>query len=194
MSRIPPATKKNLFVRFTEFAARREYGRDMSPVGVLAHRPRILFGYGIHEKAVASKPRLPARLSCLAQLKAAAVVACEFCVDIGSHVAREAGVTGEELLDLPRYRESERFDALDTLVLDYTVAVTRTPCEVTDEVVARLREHLDDPQIVELTHMIALENQRARFNCALDLEPAGFSEGKVCAVPEREPTPAGATA
>jgi 4-carboxymuconolactone decarboxylase len=36
---------------------------------------------------------------------------------------------------------------------------------------------------VELTHLIALENLRGRFNLALGVGAAGFSEGMVCAVP-----------
>ena len=48
--------------------------------------------------------------------------------------------------------------------------------------------------------MIALENMRGRFNLALGIGSAGFSEGMVCAVPERLPdaaplqAPAGAAA
>jgi hypothetical protein len=38
-------------------------------------------------------------------------------------------------------------------------------------------------QLVELTHLIALENVRGRFNLALGIGAAGFSEGMVCAVP-----------
>ena len=38
--------------------------------------------------------------------------------------------------------------------------------------------------MVELTHVIALENMRGRFNLALGISAAGFSEGMVCAVPD----------
>jgi hypothetical protein len=48
---------------------------------------------------------------------------------------------------------------------------------------AELREHLDEVQLVELTSAIALENMRGRFNLALGIGEAGFSEGMVCAVP-----------
>jgi hypothetical protein len=70
------------------------------------------------------------------------------------------------------------------LVLDYAVGMTRTPLEVSDGVFAELREHLDNPQLVELTSVIALEGMRSRFNWALGVGAAGFSEGMVCAVPE----------
>jgi len=61
--------------------------------------------------------------------------------------------------------------------------MSRTPVEVTDELFAALREHFDDTQLVELTHVIALENLRGRFNLALGIGAAGFSAGAVCAVP-----------
>ena len=76
-------------------------------------------------------------------------------------------------------------------MLDYAVAVTRTPVDVSDELFAKLREHLDPAQLVELTHAIVLENLYGRFNHALGIGSAGFSEGMVCAVPERVSTPAG---
>jgi alkylhydroperoxidase family enzyme len=69
-------------------------------------------------------------------------------------------------------------------VLDYAVGMSSTPVEVSDGLFAALREHFDDAQLVELTHLIALENMWGRFNLALGIGAAGFSEGMVCAVPE----------
>ncbi len=128
----------------------------------------------------------------LAETKAATVVNCEFCVDIASSLAREAGITEEQLLALPRYRDSDAFDELEKLVLDYAAAISRTPAKVSDELFAALREHFDERQLVELTNVIALENMRARFNSAFDMTPAGFSEGMVCAPMERTEVPAAA--
>jgi alkylhydroperoxidase family enzyme len=99
-------------------------------------------------------------------------------------------VSEEQLLALPRYHESDAFDALERLVLDYAVAMTRTPPEVSDGLFAALRGHFDERQMVELTNVIALENLRSRFNSALDMTPAGFSEGMVCIVPEPAAAPA----
>jgi hypothetical protein len=55
--------------------------------------------------------------------------------------------------------------------------------------VAKLREQLDDEQLVELTAMIAWENFRARFNRGFDVADQGYSEGAYCAIPERHPQP-----
>lgn len=83
------------------------------------------------------------------------------------------------------YPESAAFSALEKLVLDYTVAMTRTPVEVPDAMFDSLRRHFNDAQLVELTAAIAWENYRARFDHALGIEAQGYSEGACCALPER---------
>jgi AhpD family alkylhydroperoxidase len=181
-----PPRKGGLLVKLAYRMTRRQFGRMMDPVAVYAHAPGLLIGYGMFEQATAKQGRVEERLKVLAECKAAAVVNCEFCVDITSHIAREAGVTDEQLLALPRYRESDLFDARERLVLDYASAISRTPARVGDELFAALREHFDERQLVELTNTIALENMRARFNSAFDMTPAGFSEGMVCIRPEVE--------
>jgi alkylhydroperoxidase family enzyme len=172
-------------VRFLHMLSRRKVGRDIAPVAVYGLLPRLLIGYGALEEATARLHHVPERLKALAELKAAALVSCEFCCDIGSSIAREAGIGEAQILALPGYRESTEFDELERLVLDYASAMSRTPAHVDDELFARMREHFDERQLVELTNVIALENMRARFNSAFDMTPAGFSEGLVCAVPER---------
>jgi AhpD family alkylhydroperoxidase len=156
----------------------------IEPLEVYAHRPRLLIGYGMMEDATARLHRVDECLKVLAELKAATMTSCEYCVDIGSQIARRVGISEEQLLALPRYRDSELFDELEKLVLDYAVGVSSTPVDVADELFAKLRSHFDDAQLVELTNVIALENMRGRFNLALDIGSAGFSEGMVCAIPE----------
>jgi alkylhydroperoxidase family enzyme len=189
MTRIDVVSKRsaNPFVRFAQVASRKQLGRDVDPVGVYAHTPGLLMGYGAFERATAKQSRVDERLKVLAETKAAAIVNCEFCCDIASGIAHDVGIGEAQLLALPRYRDSGEFSELECLVLDYATAMSRTPTTVTDELFAQLRERLDERQLVELTNVIALENMRARFNSAFDMTPAGFSEGMVCAVPESPP-------
>jgi AhpD family alkylhydroperoxidase len=146
------------------------------------------------ERATAKQHRVQERLKALGELKAAALVNCEFCVDIASSEGRKAGVSDEQMLALPRYRESDLFDELEKLVLDYAVAISSTPTRVSDELFAALREHFDERQLVELTNVIVLENMRARFNSAFDMTPARFSEGMVCIAMETPPAEVAQTA
>ena len=165
--------------------------RGAEPIEVLAHAPELLRGVLAHQQAAAEANRLPTRLKHLAGLKAATLTNFEYCIDLASQISRRAGLSDEVLLALPFYRTGSLFTELEKLVLDYAVAVNRTPVDVSDELFAELREHLDPAQLVEPTHAIALENLYGRFNHALGIGSAGFSEGMVCAVPERVPVAAG---
>jgi 4-carboxymuconolactone decarboxylase len=165
----------------------RETERMIEPLEVYAHVPVLFKGYAKLEQATAKLHRLDKRLHALAELKAATLTQCEYCIDMGSAISRQWGLTDEEILALPRYQASPLFSELDKIVLDYAVGMSRTPVEVPGELFDRLHQHLDDGQIVELTHHIALENMRGRFNLALGIGPAGFSYGMVCAVPVVHP-------
>ena len=52
--------------------------------------------------------------------------------------------------------------------------------------VASLRDRLGDAAVVELTMMVAIENQRSRFNAAMGLASQGYSE--VCELPLAAPS------
>jgi alkylhydroperoxidase family enzyme len=170
---------KRHFVKLTGHASEAMLG----PVLILANVPKLLSGYGKLEQAVAKVHLLDLRHRALAELKSATIIRCEYCIDLGSRISRDWGLTDEELLALPNYRSASCFSDVDKLVLDYATAMCRTPVEVSDELFDALRKHFDVPQLVELTHIIALENLRARFNLALDIGAAGFSEGMLCALP-----------
>jgi AhpD family alkylhydroperoxidase len=176
-----------LAYRFTRRSLSRLTGREtdnmIAPLQMYAHVPGLLKAYAKLEQATARLDRLDKRLHALAELKAATYTQCEYCIDMGSQVSRQWGLTDAELLALPLYKTSPLFSEVDRLVLDYSAGMSSTPVRVSDELVARLRGHLDEAQLVELTHFIALENMRGRFNLALGIGSAGFSDGMVCAVP-----------
>lgn len=186
-----PAGKTGLAARavygFTRHRMTQLTGRDpqrmTEPLELYAHAPGLLFGYAMLEWGASTLEHVDARLRSLAVLKASTLTNCEFCMDMGSQVARQSGLSDEQLLALPRYRQSELFSDLEKLVLDYAAGMSRTPVDVPEALFARMREHFNEAQIVELTGIIALENLRGRFNLALGVGAAGFSEGMVCALP-----------
>ena len=100
-------------------------------------------------------------------------------------MGRAGGITEAQLRDLPVYKESASFSALEKLVIEYAVEMTKTPLEVSDALFAALRRQFNEAQMVELTAAIAWENYRARFDHALGMEAQGFSEGAYCPLPER---------
>lgn len=193
MARIPGVSEKEageqvaMAYRYTRIGIAQKTGREtdrmIEPLEMYAYAPGLLNGIGSLEQATAELDRVDLRLKYLAQLKAATLTSCEYCIDLGSQIARLSGLTDEQLLALPSYRTSPLFTDLEKLVLDYAAGMSRTPVEVSDELFAELQKHFDNAQLVELTHEIALENMRGRFNLALGIRAAGFSEGMVCAVP-----------
>lgn len=168
----------------------RETERMLEPLELYALVPPLFKGYSKLEQATAKAHRLDKRLHALAELKAATLTQCEYCIDMGSAISRRWGLSDEEILALPSYQTSPLFSQLDRLVLNYAVGMSRTPVDVPDQLFGELRQHLDDRQLIELTHHIALENLRGRFNLALGVGSAAFSEGMVCAVPAVPPSQA----
>lgn len=184
MSRLEPRRTRNPLLHASRAYAKRRFGKEPNMVGVQAHHMPLFLAYGTFEIAIDRARRVDRRLKDLAVVKTAAMVGCEWCMDYGSHVLEEAGVTEEQLRDLASFRDSAAFSADEKLVLEYAEAMGRTPAEVTDELFARLRARFEPDQIVELTTTIAIENYRARFNDALGIEAQGWSAGSYCVRPE----------
>ena len=185
-----------LVYKFAPLGMRKLTGRDpqtgtgIEPIELWAHQPKMMIGMGRFNQAIRRGKTVNERIRNLVELKGAQMIGCEFCVDLGSQICRNSGLQDEELLALPRYQSSDLFTDPEKAALDYAVAVMRTPVEVTDELFARMREHFSDKQIVEITALLTLVNVD-RFNAAFGIGSAGFSDGLVCALPDR-PDPAGA--
>ena len=183
-----------LVYRFGPKAMRKLTGRDprtgsgLEPIEVWAHQPKMMVGMGRFNQAIRKGKSVDDRIKNLVELKGAQMIGCEFCVDLGSQICRNSGLSDEELIALARYQSSALFTDREKAALDYAVAVMRTPVEVTDELFARMRAHFDDRQLVEITALLTLVNLD-RFNAAFGIGSAGFSDGLVCVPPDR-PVPA----
>src|SRR6202008_647742 len=146
MARLPEVSERDAGFRtriayyFMKRQFKRLTGRDnesmLGPIRVYAHIPKLLAGYGKLEQTVAKVHLLDLRHRALAELKAATTTRCEYCIDMGSRISRDWGLTDEELLALPNYRAAACFSDVDKLVLDYAAAMSRTPAEVSDELFA----------------------------------------------------------
>jgi alkylhydroperoxidase family enzyme len=189
-----PLNARNPIVRYAFHESKKAaHGEVMDPVRVFAHHPGLMLGYGMFEQATERADRVPERLKLLAELRAAMSAGCEWCLDYASSISAANGVDEADLRALPEYAASDRFTDLEKLVLDYATAMTQTPVDVPDDLFARVAEHFDEAQLVELTSVIALENYRARFNWAVGLAGQGFTEGAYCVRPDSPPATTTAT-
>jgi AhpD family alkylhydroperoxidase len=196
MARIQGASKRSagpmvqLVYRLGPRMMRKLTGREpqrsngMEPMEIWAYQPKMMMGMGRFNQAVRKGKSVDERLKNLVELKGAQMIGCEYCVDLGSQICRNSGLSDEELLALPGYRQSDLFTDREKLALDYTVAVMSTPVEVTDELFDLVKEQFNDKQIVEITALLTVVNID-RFNAAFGIGSAGFSEGMVCVPPDR---------
>src|SRR5438132_7490250 len=138
---------QSLLLRVTRRIARRkvrqmtgtETERMLAPFEAYGRLPRLLFGISMLEDATAKLHRVPERLKVLAELKAATLTQCEYCIDIGSRIAHRAGISDEQLLALPHYRDSDLFSDEEKLVMDYAVGMSSTTVSVPDVIHEVLR-------------------------------------------------------
>lgn len=185
MARLPLDTgDKGRFVRFATWYSKRKYGKVLDPLAAASPHPGVLIAGGMLELGVQRWwRRLDPTLQALALQLSSAQIGCSWCVDFGYWEAYHKGVDPQKIRDVPRWRDSDVYTPLERLVLEYSEAMTATPPAVTDELVAALREQLDDARLVELTALVSLENFRSRTNAALGLESQGFKA--TCDVPSR---------
>ena len=183
MARISLDPPRTLVYRFTEWYSRRKWGAVADPAAAMGHNTPVLLANARWEMAVQKWHKLDPTLKHLAEMAASVTIGCSWCVDFGYWLSVSAGTDPIKMQDVPRWRESDVYSDLERKVLAYAEAATATPPTVTDEMVAELRRELGEAALVELTMMIAVENQRSRFNSALGLTSQGFKDR--CEIPAR---------
>lgn len=175
-ARIPLEHPRILLVRAICAWSRREYGQVLEPGLAMLHNRRGLVSVVRFERMVERWSSLDTSVKDLACAAVSAQVGCSWCVDFGGYIARRRGMTEERPAHLGNGRSSAVFNPFERHVPEYAEAMTSTPPEVTDEMVANLRVDLSDAQLVELTELISLENLRSRTNSALGLRSQGLRD------------------
>ncbi len=182
-ARVPLDEPTTLLGKAMAWYSRREFGEVVDNGLAMLHHPPVLKAVLGFERKVDKWDALDADLKALAQAVSAAVIGCSWCMDFGYFALHSKGLDVSRLEEVPRWRESDVFTPLERQVLEYAEAMTVTPPEVTDEMAEALRAEIGDAAFVELTMMVAVENERSRFNSALGLTSQGFKD--FCEVPGR---------
>ncbi|MFT4217557.1 MAG: carboxymuconolactone decarboxylase family protein [Micropruina sp.] len=184
LARVPIDPPAGPFGRLLTWACRRMYGRPLDNAHAMAFNRRVLLATFAYERRVAKFDRLDPGLKALATMAAAAEIGCTWCIDFGYHLAHTEGLDLAKLAAVPNWSTAENLTVLEKQVIEFAVAATRTPTEVTDAMVAPLRATLGDAGLIELAMIVAIENQRSRFNSTLGLVSQGFSAS--CQLPSAE--------
>jgi AhpD family alkylhydroperoxidase len=189
MARIPAVTDREAgpLGRLVYRAARRWYGSVPEPFAVARHHRGVFWANLVAETGwLCATRRLPASVRELAVYRTATVVGCPWCVDFGTMLQRLEGLDTDRLGHIADYATSPLYTDDERRAIAYADAMTAQPMTVTEEQVRDLVEAFGHAGVVELTTVIAVENQRARANLALGITDQGFDAA--CRVRLGEPT------
>jgi AhpD family alkylhydroperoxidase len=171
------------FLRPFFWNQRRKYGKVLDAALLWARSPKLFMGvvllYGAIDRK--SSPLEPA-LRALSTVRISQINHCRFCIDINAATLLKRGISEDKLWALEHWCGSDLFSERERVALEYAEAITRSELEVTDDLMARVKEQFDDDAIVELTALIAFQNMSSKFNAALAVPPQGF-----CKVARTEP-------
>ena len=174
--RVPLDEPTTMFDKAVAWDRRKNYGDVLDNALALMHNRKVLKALFGFEKKVAKWDSLDPDLKVLAQAASASVIGCSWCMDFGYFAAHSQGLDTSKLAHIPSWRESDAFTPQERRVLEYAEAMSVTPPEVTDEMAEALRTDLGNEAFIELTMMVAVENERSRMNSALGLTSQGFKD------------------
>jgi AhpD family alkylhydroperoxidase len=165
------------YVRPFFWNQKRKYGQVLTP-GLLWGRSPFLFVAVAILYGVLDRKRSPIDpvLRSLVTVRVSQINWCRFCVDLNSHTLAKRAGSEEKVAALASWRSSGVFDDRERIALEYAEAVTYTDCQVTDELMAKLRGYFNEDAVVELTGLIAFQNLSSKFNSALDVPSQGFCQ------------------
>jgi AhpD family alkylhydroperoxidase len=192
MARIPAVTEEQAgpVGKLVYRIARRRFGSMPEPFAVALHHTGVFWTSMIAELGwERAATRLPASVRELAVYRTATVVGCSWCVDFGTMLQRLDGLDVDRLAHIDEYATSPLYSDDERRAIAYAEAMTATPMTVTDAQVADLERAFGKDGVVELTTMIAVENQRARANHALGITDQGFDAA--CRIRLAEPSGSG---
>lgn len=135
---------------------------------MLAHCPEMAKGAIGFGAAIAVSRTLPERLIELVRLRVAFHNQCRSCMAIRYSSAAEE-VDENLVCSLDQPHEAADLTTLERVVLDFADRFATDHLSITDERFAKLREHLDEAQTMELLLHLALYVGMGRLAATLDM-------------------------
>jgi len=148
-------------------AIEKRFGQSLEIFDVMAHQPSVLEGIvkvneGLHES-------LPGKLRELAYVLSSRINECGYCSHFHSKAALQEGVSQDQLDQIVDFAQSNLFSDDEKAVLQYASELTTTG-DVGEPAVNRVKEFLDEKQLVILASTVALANFTNRFNHGLGIQ------------------------
>jgi alkylhydroperoxidase family enzyme len=148
---------RGFVLRLVFAAARRRYGRTPTAFRVVyARNPWLVLAALALVIILEYCLRIDRELRVLLQLSGAMQNGCTFCADLVMAEAAKQRIGKERFRELGEFETSPRFTDRERAALAYCVAVNAS-LHVSDAVLARVREHFDEREMVEVAWVCAVE-------------------------------------
>ena len=148
---------------------------------IMQHKPKMVKALALLAQSVwdpASK--VPLGFKRLVAYMASRKHGCNYSMAHAAEAAHRAGIDDAKLDAVIDYRSSALYNDAERVALEFAEAVASQPNAVTDELMARLKQHWSDEQIVEFAGAVSLNGFLNRWNDtiapALEAEPIEFGE------------------
>jgi AhpD family alkylhydroperoxidase len=144
-------------------------GNAPEVVRALSLRPDFAQAVGTYDGAVWNST-LDWRLHELVRMRIAQVNECAVCLSWRTPQALDAGVTDELLANVHRADDLDDYSDAERVAIEYAARFCTDSARIDDALLARLHEHFDDGEIVELTLVVAKYMAFGRFMQVLGLD------------------------
>ena len=138
--------------------------------GAIAARPQIARSLAAHLRDLNDGGTVSRRTKELIALMVGWLNACDYCTCVHEEIALKLGIDTQTLAELGDFATSERFSDAERAALAATVSLTREPRALPPPVLAQLRAHYDDGEVIEILAAIGANNYVSRMSNALSLE------------------------
>jgi AhpD family alkylhydroperoxidase len=167
---LPPIEKpQGLMMKIAYAMARRQFGKELTPLKVHSARLPVSFGLWYAKIGKLDKQlQLPPETVMLIRERVAHINVCEFCMDIGRYVAMKASMNEAKFDALDHYRTSPLFSDGERAALDYVTELTRDK-KVSPENFARLSKYYSEREICEIVWIVASEHVYNMTNIGLNI-------------------------
>lgn len=147
----------------------------------MQRRPAIAKAFIQLNKAVmANEGRVTSALKRLVGYIASMNAGCQYCQAHTIRAAERYGADPEQLEAIWEFRTHPAFSEAERAALEFALAASSLPNGVDEQISARLREHWDEGEIVEILGVIALFGYLNRWNDSMGtrLEDPAFESGQ----------------
>ncbi|ALS97234.1 carboxymuconolactone decarboxylase family protein [Lacimicrobium alkaliphilum] len=137
----------------------------------MQRKPQIVKAFGALTKAVmAEDGEVDAGFKRLLAHFASRAAGCRYCEAHSLVAAGLHDVNEEKIEALWKYQSSPLYSDAERVALDFALAAGTVPNAVDDQLMARLREHWSDDQIVEILAAVSLYGFLNRWNDSMATE------------------------